>query len=334
MRKWLGIAALAALVLAGCSSGTADQEKGTGKNELKNVTMVLDWTPNTNHTGLYVAQEKGYFEEQGLDVEIVMPGEAGANQLVASNEAEFGISAQESLTEARVQGIPIVSVAAVIQHNTSGFASPAEKNIRSPKDYEGKTYGGWGAPVEEKVLSTLMEGDGADISKLEFLNMGNTDFFTAVERDVDFAWSYYGWDGIEAELREIDLNIQYLADFSDELDYYTPIIITSEKLISKDPDLVSAFVAAASKGYEYSIKHPGEAADILIGEVPELDEELVRASQEWLAPKYRDDADRWGEQKESVWAGYANWMHEHGLIEEKLDVEAAFTNDFLPKEEK
>lgn len=146
MKKWT-IAIAPVLLMAACTEEAENpgSDVANESQELKEVTMVLDWTPNTNHTGLYVAQEKGYFEEQGLDVEIILPGEAGANQLVASNQAEFGIGAQESLTEARVQDIPIVSIAALIQHNTSGFASPKDKAIESPSDYEGKTYGGWGA---------------------------------------------------------------------------------------------------------------------------------------------------------------------------------------------
>lgn len=330
MKKWIGLVG-AALMMAGCTGGQPEEGGSGEEQELEKVTMVLDWTPNTNHTGLYVAQSEGYFEEQGLDVEIIMPGESGASQLVASGKAEFGIGAQESLTEARVAEIPVVSIAAIIQHNTSGFASPADKNIGSPKDYEGKTYGGWGAPVEQAVIGSLMEQEGADVEKVEFLNMGNTDFFTAVERDVDFAWIYYAWTGIEAELRGQELNMQYLVDYSENLDYYTPVLITNEKMIEEQADTVEAFTAAAAKGYEFAIDNPEKAADILIAEVPDLDAELVKASQEWLSPKYQDDAARWGEQSGEVWANYATWMYENGLLDAELEVDKAFTNEFLPE---
>jgi ABC-type nitrate/sulfonate/bicarbonate transport system substrate-binding protein len=333
MKKWLGYL-LIIMMLTACGN-TDDASSGTNEanGKLKKVTVVLDWTPNTNHTGLYVARDKGYFKEQGLDVEIIMPGEAGANQLVASGKAEFGVGYQESLTEARVQDVPIVSIAAVIQHNTSGFASPAEKEILSPKDYEGKAYGGWGAPVEKAVISSLMKQEGADVEKVDMVNMGDTDFFTAVERDVDFAWIYYAWTGIEAELRGEKLNMQYLTDYSDKLDYYTPVLITNEKLIAEDPDTVRAFITAASQGYEYTMDQPEEAAEVLIKAVPELDPELVKASQKWLSPKYQDDASQWGIQDKKVWENYAQWMNENGLLEGKLDVEKAFTNEFLPKKE-
>ncbi|WP_370295527.1 ABC transporter substrate-binding protein [Rossellomorea marisflavi] len=325
MRKWLMVVS-AILLLTACSSG------GTEKEKLKKVSVVLDWTPNTNHTGLYVAKEKGYFEKQGLDVDIIMPGEAGADQLVASGKADFGVGYQEGVTQARVQDVPIVSIAAIIQHNTSGFAAPKNKEITKPEDFEGKTYGGWGSPVEEAVMSSIMKQEGADVKKVNFVNMGDTDFFTAVKRDIDFAWIFYGWTGIEAELRGEELDMMYVKDYSDKLDYYTPVLTTSESRIEDDPDTVKAFLKAATEGYEYSIEHPDEAGKILLKETPDLDEELVMKSQEWLAPKYKDDAERWGEQKAEVWKNYADWMFDNGLLDKKLDSQKAYTNEFLPGE--
>ncbi|WP_425454588.1 ABC transporter substrate-binding protein [Gracilibacillus dipsosauri] len=314
-------------MLTGCGQDSSQ----TDKQNLTEVTFVLDWTPNTNHTGLYVAQAKGYFEEEGLNVNIVLPGEAGADQTVAAGKADFGISAQEAVTEARVQDIPIVSIAAVIQHNTSGFAAPVEKGIQSPADFAGKTYGGWGAPVESAVIDSLMKQEGASVDDVTITNIGNTDFFTAVERDVDFAWIYYGWTGVEAELRGIDLDMLYLTDYSEKLDYYTPVITTNETMLEENSETVRSLLAAVTKGYQYAISHPAEAADILIDKVPDLDPELVKASQEWLSPKYQDDATRWGEQRPEVWRNYSDWMFENGLLERELDVESAFTNEFLPE---
>ncbi|WP_071461556.1 ABC transporter substrate-binding protein [Bacillus massilinigeriensis] len=331
MKKWL-IVLCCLLMIAGCSNPKSTQEtKKKDKQSLKKVTVVLDWTPNTNHTGLYVAKEKGYFEKEGLDVNIMMPGETGADQLVASGKSEFGVSYQESITQARIQGVPLVSIAAVIQHNTSGFASPASKNIVSPKDFAGKTYGGWGSPIEKSVISSLMKKGNTDISKVSIVNMGDTDFFTAMKRDIDFAWIYYGWTGIEAELRGEKLNMVYLTDYSDKLDYYTPVLATNETMIKENPETVKSFVKAVSKGYEFAIKNPSDASDILIKAVPDLDPKLVKKSQEWLAPKYQDDAPRWGEQKQEVWENYASWMFENGLLEKKLDAKKAFTNEFLPQ---
>lgn len=357
-RRWgLGVLALLLVIMAGCGGGGAGGNGGeagsssagnagsaaggsAGDNgnaadgadkPLEKVRVVLDWSPNTNHTGLYVARDRGLFAEQGLDVEIIQPGDAGADQMVASGDVEFGVSYQEAVTLARTNGVPIVSIAAVIQHNTSGFASPVDKNIKTPRDFEGKRYGGWGSPVEEAVIDSIMQEDGGDVSKVEFINVGDTDFFTAVKRDVDFFWIYYGWTGVEAELRGEELNMVYLTDYSEKLDYYTPVLATSEKLIAERPDLVKAFVAGAAAGYQFAIDNPEEAADILIAAEPDLNAELVTASQKWLSPKYQDDASRWGEQKLEVWTNYAEWMADHGVLEGEFDPAAAFTNEFLPE---
>ncbi|MEH7525006.1 ABC transporter substrate-binding protein [Bacillus sp. JJ1503] len=332
MMKWLIATIMTTLLLAGCAGGKESTDSTKVQQEKnEKVTVVLDWTPNTNHTGLYVAQDKGYFKEEGLDVEIIMPGEAGADQLVASGKADFGVSYQESITQARVQGVPLVSIAAVIQHNTSGFASPAEKNITSPTDFAGKTYGGWGAPVEKSVITSLMQIENANVEDVSIVNMGDTDFFTAVKRDIDFAWIYYGWTGIEAEIRGEKINMVYLTDYSKKLDYYTPVLATNEKKLQSNPEQVKKFLKAVSKGYKFSIDNPSEAADSLLKAAPDLDQELVKKSQEWLASRYQDDAPRWGEQKLEVWENYASWMFENQLLDKELEAKKAFTNDYLPQ---
>lgn len=335
MKKLFILVMIAVLALVGCQSKESQTEtksnEQTEQKKLEKVTVVLDWTPNTNHTGLYVAKEKGFFEEQGLDVEIIQPGDAGADQLVASGQAEFAVSYQENITLARTQNVPIVSIAAVIQHNTSGFASPTDKNITSPKDFEGKTYGGWGSPIEQAVIETLMNTENADINKLDIVNAGNADFFTMANQGIDFAWIYYGWTGVEAELRGENINMIYLTDYSEKLDYYTPVLATNEKMIKENPDTVKAFVAASSKGYKYAIENPEDAAEILSAAAPELDKELVLESQKWLSTKYQDDVPRWGEQKLEVWTNYADWMKENSVLEGEFDPKKAFTNEFLPE---
>lgn len=339
----LGISCILILALAGCGSNngnttgsngnaaepTAATGTGTPK-ELSKVKIALDWTPNTNHTGLYAAKDLGYYAEEGLDVEIVQPGTAGSDTMVTSGEANFGISAQEALTLARLQDVPLVSIAAIIQHNTSGFAAPVDRNIKSPKDFEGKTYGGWGSPAEEAAMKAIMDPEGGDVKKVKLISIGEADYFTAVKRDIDFAWIFYAWTGIEAELRGEPLDMLYLKDYTPQLDYYTPVLTTSEKQIADNPELVKAFLKATSKGYQYAIDQPEEAAAILTKAVPDLDADLVLASQKWLSPKYKDDAARWGEQKSEVWKNYGDWMYDLKLIDKPLDAASAFTNDFLP----
>lgn len=324
----LAVAVLLLMIqLAGCGGNKAQEQAN-----LKKITVILDWTPNTNHTGVYVAQQQGFYKEVGLDVEIVQPGEGTAAQLIASGQGDFGFSYQEEVTIARTKDIPIKALAAVIQHNTSGFASPVDKGIKTPKDFEGKKYGGWGSPAEEAMLKALMNQERADFNKVEMINIGSADFFTSVSKDVDFAWIFKGWDGIQAELKGIPLNIVYLRDYHDALDFYTPVLIASEDTINNKPDLVTAFTKATSKGYDYCIKNPEKAGQALLDKVPELNKDLIMASQQYLANEYRSDASRWGEMSGQRWKKYADWMYSQKLIEKPLDYQQAFTNQFLPGE--
>ncbi|MTI81822.1 MAG: ABC transporter substrate-binding protein [Firmicutes bacterium] len=328
------VAVLLCLVLAIGVTACGQQEVEV-KNEdsLKKVTVMLDWYANTNHTGLYAALENGYYEEQGLDVEIITPTKGGTNQLVAANKAQFGVSYQEDVTLARANGVPVVSIAAVIQHNTSGFASKKEDGITTPKGFEGKRYGGWGSPSEEATLKAVMENANANYEEVENINIGQSDFFTAIERDVDFSWIYYGWDGVEAKRRGMELNMMMLRDLHPALDYYTPVLVTNESIIEENPELAKKFMSATTKGYQFAIEKPEEAANILLKHAPELEQELVVASQKWLSSKYQDDAPRWGEQKKDVWEKYTNWMYEWKLLPEMIEVDKAYTNKFLPKAE-
>lgn len=310
------------LFLQGCR---APQERG---EQPKKVTVLLDWTPNTNHTGVYAARELGYYQEQGLDVEII-PSEGGAAQLIAADKADFGFSYQEEVTIARTKGLPVKALAGVIQHNTSGFASPVEKEIKNPRDFEGKRYGGWGSPAEEAMLKALMNQAGADFGKVEMINIGSADFFASVKKDVDFTWIFWGWTGIESEVRGVPLNFIPLRDYHDALDFYTPVLIAGEKTIKNDPDLVKGFMKATAKGYAYCIENPEKAGRILLKSVPELNSDLVIKSQQYLAKEYRSDAKRWGEMSEERWKKYADWMYTQKLIEKPLHSKKAFTNEFL-----
>lgn len=331
IKKYISIALAGALMLTTLSGCSKKEEKSADKGE--KVTVVLDWTPNTNHTGLYTALENGYYKDQGLDVEIVQPPEGGAASLVASGKADFGISYQEEVTYAKTSDdpLPIKAIAAVIQHNSSGFASPKDKNIKTPKDFEGKIYGGWGSESETAAIKAVMEKTGADFNKVTIADIGQDDFFTATTNSVDFAWIYEGWDVVQAKLKNFDLNFIPLNQFDKRLDYYTPVIISNETLLNDNPELAKKFMKATTEGYQFAIDNPEEAAKILVKHAPEIDEELAIESQKFLASKYKDDAPRWGEMKDEVWNNYTAFLKEYGLINKDLKPEDAYTNEFLPQ---
>ena len=152
-RSVLAAALLGMMVLmTGCGAGDDSISSSDSKAPREKITILLDWVPNTNHTGLFVAKDLGYYDEEGLEVEIIQPGDGGTAQLIGAGTGEFGISYQEDVTAARAQDIPVVAIAAIIQHNTSGFASLKTSNITTPADFVGKTYGCWGSPSDMSLI--------------------------------------------------------------------------------------------------------------------------------------------------------------------------------------
>ncbi|HQJ23795.1 MAG TPA: ABC transporter substrate-binding protein [Bacillota bacterium] len=295
------------------------------------VAIMLDWVPNTNHTGLFVALDKGYYKDSGLDVEIMEQSQAlSIEQLVASGKVDFGISFQEWATAAMAEGLPIVSVAEVIQHNTCAYAFLKKSGIKSPKDFQGKTFASWGLPLEKAMISDVVRSDGGDPSKLKELVIGTADLLAMLGRDVDIAWIYMGWQGIEAKQRGIELSTVMLRDVPGIPDYYTPIIITSRKYLETNKSTARAFINATSRGYTYAAANPVESANILIKRSPEINQKLAMESQAWLSPRYIEDASKWGIQKQSTWRSLYEWMCGHDLAKTGQDPDKFFTNELLP----
>ena len=306
-----------------------------GGKEEETITFVLDWTPNTNHTGIYVALQKGWFEEAGLKVDVVQPPEGGSALLVASGKAQFAVTAQDSIAPALTgeNAMPLTTVAAILQHNTSGIVSRAGEGMDTPKGLEGHKYATWDSPVEKATIRQVMAADGGDFDKVELIPSTVTDEVSALKSgDVDAIWIFYGWAGIACEVAGLPIDYFDFADFDPVLDFYTPIIVSNNDWLADNPETAKAFLAALSRGYEYAAEHPKEAADILMEAAPELksNTELVYRSQEYLAGEYIADAERWGEIDPDRWGGYFTWLNDNGLMETPLDPGMGFTNEYLP----
>ena len=334
MKKLTALLLALAMVLGlSACSGAAAQAENT---ENETITFVLDWTPNTNHTGLYVAIEKGYFAEAGLNVEVVQPPEGGSTVRVASGKAQFAVTAQDSIAPGLVgeDALPITTVATILQHNTSGIVSRAGEGMDTPKGLEGHKYATWDSPVEKATIRQVMEADGGDFDKVELIPSTVTDEVSALQsKSVDAIWIFYGWAGIACNVAGLEIDYFDFADFDPVLDFYTPVIVAGNAWLEENPDTAKAFLAALSKGYEYAVENPREAADILMEAAPELksNTELVYQSQEYLSGEYISDAQRWGEIDPERWGGFFSWLNENGLMEEKLDPAAGFTNEYLPE---
>ena len=290
LKKVIAPVAAAAMVFAvptGVYAEDGAQEK---------ITFCLDWTPNTNHTGLYVAQAKGYYEEAGLDVEIVQPPENGAALMCAAGQAQFAIEAQDTMAASLALDEPlgITAVAGIIQHNTSGILSRKGDGIDKPAGLTGKTYSTWDSPIELAMLENVVNGDGGDFSQVTLIPNDITPVF----------------------------------------DYYTPVIIANNDYLAENPDQAKAFMEATAKGYEFAAENPDEAAQILIdgdntGSLKDA-EDLVKKSQEFLSTKYIDDAESWGVIDADRWNAFYKWLYENQLCDKDL-TGVGFSNEYLPQ---
>ena len=303
---------------------------GKSKNNQK-VKIVLDWVPNTNHTGLYVAKDLGYFKEEGLDVEIVQPPEGSTTALIGAGGAEFGISFQDTLAKsfAKENPVPVTAVAAILQHNTSGIISLKKKGIDSPKKLEGKKYATWEDNIEQAILKKLVTDDKGDFSKVKLIPYTITDVVTGLKSDVDAVWVYYAWDGIATERAGLQTNFLKIRDYGEELDYYSPVIIANNDFLKKNPEIAKKVLKAIKKGYEYAMKNPEESAKILVKNSPELDINLVTASQKWISKEYQSDAKEWGIIDGNRWNRFYEWLYKNKAVEHEIPKDFGYSNEYL-----
>lgn len=323
--------------LTGCSQNdpapaSSASAKEAAETQLEDVTVILDFVANTNHTGLYAAQELGYYKDAGLNVQILEPTEGATATLIAVGTGDFGISYQEDVTIARTaeDPLPIRAIAAILPHNTSGFLSHTSRSIHSPKDFEGKTYAGWGGAGEEAVLKAVMKKQDADFSKLTYL-LSDGSGIEALRDRVDLLWGFEGWDNIKCQLAGIPIDYLPVAELDPRLDYYTPVLIANQDTLENRPELTQRFLAATAKGYEYAAAHPEESAELLHRYAPDSSMELLTQSQRYLSERYIGDSARWGEMKDEVWDNYTSFLAEYGVISTVIPASDCYTNEFLPE---
>lgn len=333
------------LALAACSSDSGDgntteaaesNSSDSVSDDLVEITFALDWTPNTNHTGLYVAQSLGYFEEAGLDVSIVFIEDSSSASLCAAGKAQFAIECQDTLVPAFTTDEPlgITAIAAILQHNTSGIISRQGEGMDTPKGLENHTYSTWDSSIELAMLKSVVETDGGDWDSVTLIPNNITDEPGALAANqTDAIWVFYGWGCINAQVQGFDFDFFYFKDIDSVFDYYTPVIIGNDEYMEENPEVTKAFLSAVKKGYEYAVENPEEAAQILIdsdntGSLSGS-EELVMQSQAWISTQYIDDAESWGVIDDSRWDAFYDWLYENELIDVELPHGTGFTNEYL-----
>ena len=332
----LAVAVAGVLALTACSPASDDpvSDAATSDGPGRPVTVMLNWTPNAHHVGIYSALANGWYADAGLDVTVIEPADAGVEQAVAAGAADIGLAQAESLLPARAAGVPVVSVATVLPVNDSTLFGLASDGITEPRDLEGTRYGGFGGALETEIISALMRCDGADPATVEFVTLGNIDYLAGMQADqFDTAWVFSGWDALRAgEVEGVPVDQIRFADHLDCIpNWYTPLVLAAEDTLADDPDLVDAFLAVTARGYELAVDDPATAASLLSAEVPELDAALVDAAVAYYAPLFVTEGGTWGEQDEATWTAFAEFLSQAGIVDSDVDGAQAFTNEHLPQ---
>ncbi len=294
------------------------------------ITLMLDWTPNVNHVGIFVAQEGGFFANEGLKVDIIQPGELYAPAAVLSGVADFGIDFQEYLTLLSAEQPGLLSIAAILQQNTSGFAARRVDNIKDIASLNGKRYGSFQSPFEKPTIDALLSCEGVEQIAVEYLPLGTDLLAMLTTQQSDFVWIYWGTQGFQAQRLGIEIDYFPMSDYGSCIpDYYSPIIISSQQFVEDRPQVATAFLRALRAAHQFVVDNPQTAAAMLSRAVPELDQDELEMSVAWLAQYMLHPTEGWGYQERYKWEDYAQWMVRQGIISRYPDIDTLYSNQFL-----
>ncbi len=323
----LGLVLAFALLAMACGNGDGDSE-----TEHVTVKLALDWYPNANHLGLFIAEEKGYFEDEALEVDFYTPVDPTTVLVtVGSGEDDFGISYQPDVLLARAQGVPVVSVAGMVQHPLNSVMALKSSGIATPSDLVGKKVGYPGIPTNEPLLDTMLKADGVTggLAEVTLVNVGFDLAPALISGMVDaVVGAYWTHESILVENEGHPVNIMRMEEWGVP-DYYELVLVASEDTVRDRADVVERFVRALRRGYEDAIDDPQAGVDILLkGTEEEVDEAIERPGADLLAPVWRTDKAQFGQQDSARWEEFTRWMQENGLLAAEVNAGDAFTDRF------
>lgn len=290
--------------------------------EKEKLSLMLDWYPNAVHTFLYVAQEKGYFDEQNLEVEIQMPADTNDPlRLAAAGSIDLAISYQNQIIMSREEGIPVKAVASIVQYPLSKLMAKADSGITSPKDFEGKSIGLGTSLVDEAVVRTMMMNDGGDPDKVQYVTVGYELISSLATDQVDvIAGAYINHELLLLEKEGYKINTISLADYgipqAQEL-----IFVAGEKILDQKADAIQRFLKAIDKAQTDVVAHPEESLKILLANENKesaLDPEIEQQSLEILLPLMGEEGKPFGYQSAEQYDEIIQFMKDHDLVKSDL----------------
>jgi putative hydroxymethylpyrimidine transport system substrate-binding protein len=321
------------LLLTACGQNKEVVSKDNNPSEsgkLQKVSLMLDWYPNAVHSFLYTAVGKGYFEEQGLDVEIHMPADTNDPlKLVATGKIDMALSYQPQVLVARSEDIPVKSFAAVVRHPLNQLMVLENSSIQTPKDLVGKKIGYPSIPLDEAIIQTMVKSDGGNAEKVEMVDVG-WDLIPAIatEKTDALIGGFINHEKLLLEKEGHPIRIINPADYGVP-DYYELVLVSSDEKLAEEPEMFGKFMAAVRKSQQYVVEHPEEALSILMEQEDQtspLEKDIETKSLEILLPLMDAEGESFGSQDVETWNTVAEWLKEHNVISEKVKAEEAFVN--------
>ena len=312
-------AVLAALTLWACGDGA---EPGAPKG----ATLILDFTPNAAHAGIYAALTEGLYSESGVDLEVREPSSSSdAPKLLRAGRAQFAILDIHDLALAREAGFDVVGVAPIVQRPLAAVIAGDRDEVRRPRDLEAGTVGVTGLPSDDAVLDSVLEADGADPDAVERVTIGFEAVPTLAAGRVEAATAFWNVEGLALRSRGVPTR-EFRVDRYGAPRYPELVLVTTRELIESDPELVDGVVDATVDGYSLAVDDPARALDALVAGADGLDREEQAAQLEALRPALSPV----GVLDGRILDAWARWDAEHGIVERPPDVDAAFDPRFLP----
>ena len=325
---WISILLLFPVVA--CDGQDVLEVEGFREKEVSNVNLALDWYPNSNHSGFYMAKKNGNYTESDLSVDIFTPANPeDVLKTVGAGKDDFGVSYQAEVLLARAQGIPIKSIAAMVQHPLNSIMVLKDSGISRPSDLAGKKVGVTGIPFEEALFSAMLEYDGTKPEDVTIVNVGFDLGPALLGGKVDaIVGAYWTHESIAMESQGYEIHVLRMEDWGVP-DFYELVIVASEETLQNRPDLVKTFLSATKKGFKEAGNDPVNAVDVLVSFNPEVDRDLEIKGIGLLAPLWSEDGVAFGTQNADRWKQLSDWMKEKGLLEDHVDYQEAFTSEFI-----
>jgi ABC-type nitrate/sulfonate/bicarbonate transport system substrate-binding protein len=319
----LAVALLAAASLfagvAGCGESGAEPGAPHG------ATLVLDFTPNAVHSGIYAAQHEGYYGDEGVDLTIRQPGEStDAPKLLAAGRADFAILDIHDLGIASERGIEIVGTMPLVQRPLASVIARADRGISTPRKLEGRTVGVTGLPSDEAVVDSEVSADGGDPAEVKRVTIGFNAISALAAGKVDAATGFWNAEAVALRQRGVPIRVFKVNEYGAP-PYPELVLATSRQMVEDDPDLVRSVLAATTRGYEFTAEHPDQSLDDLLAEVPSLDRTEQQAQLDVLLPDLHP-----APFDPAVLHAWGHWDFEHGLLKRPLSVGRTFELGLQP----